>query len=357
MVGASSPEPKFSTDMRPVLLRADNFTPTSRTPWGGRTIVTALKPELASREGPVGESWELSVEPDFPSTCDDGTPLSAQLAAAPTEWLGDHGRTSTSLLVKLLDAADELSVQIHPSDAYPGLEPGEGGKPESWYVTHAAPGAVLYIGLAAGVTRAALEVALRDGGDVSALLGRVEVAPGDFFLIEAGTPHAIGRGLTLVEPQCVTPGRRGLTYRFWDWNRRYDARGRLDPTGSPRALHVSHALAVTDFDAPRGEDLLTRIRRRTGAPDVRGRAVLTPLSSEAGPLVSASLEVSRVSGTGVVRLPSPPRLRAITVLEGSVALGGVVARRGRTLAVPASSAGAEVELEGAHAIVSAAVAG
>ena len=68
-------------------------------------------------------------------------------------------------------------------------------------------------------------------GDASALLRFVPVAPGDFFTIGPGTPHAIGPGLTLVEPQQVLPGRRGLTYRYWDWNRRYDAEGRPDPQG------------------------------------------------------------------------------------------------------------------------------
>lgn len=360
MVGALPARPEIlDQPVRPALLRADNFTPAARTPWGGRAIVTTLKPGLAHHEGPVGESWELSVEPDFPSTLEDGRLLSAVLAEDPVAWLGPVAapRLGTSLLVKLLDARDALSVQIHPSDDYAGLGEGEGGKPESWYVTHAEPGAALYIGLAHGVTRASLEAALGTEADVSALLGRVEVAPGDFFVIEAGTPHAIGPGITLVEPQCVTPGRRGLTYRFWDWNRRYDASGMPSPDGAPRALHVAHALAVTDFDAPRGDALFARIRVRAGRPDLDAKAVCTSLAHEDGPLVSKALEVARLSGHGDVALPAASRLRGITVLEGVVVIDGVRITRGRTAAVPAALAGTTVTLERAHAIVSSAISG
>src|SRR5687768_366355 len=118
---------------RPLLLRPDNFCPPSRTPWGGRKIAAGYK---GLPEQVVGESWEISVEPDFPSVVEEtGEPLAEPM----------------SLLVKLLDTADVLSVQIHPSDDYPGLAPGESGKPESWYVVESAEGA-LHVGLREGVT-------------------------------------------------------------------------------------------------------------------------------------------------------------------------------------------------------------
>ena len=161
----------------------------------------------------------------------------------------------------------------------------------------------------------------------------------------------MGRGITLVEPQTVAPGRRGLTYRFWDWNRRYDASGRASEAGAARPLHREHALAVTRFDAPRGDALLGTVRVRAGAPSPVEEARLEAFAGADGPLVSASLEVARLSGTGSARLPGGARLRAITVLEGAVTLSGVRIEKGRTAAVPASLAGASVTLERAHAIV------
>lgn len=347
---------------RPLLLRPDNFTPPSRTPWGGTRVATRYKAGViaAGSSRIVGESWEVSVEPDFPSRLPDGTPLSDVLAADPAPWLGEaaaHG--STGLLVKLLDAADDLSVQIHPADDYAGLRPGESGKPESWYVLEADPGAGLYLGLREGVTEAAMRAALGSGA-VASLLSFVEVEPGDFFVIDAGTAHAIGRGITLVEPQRVAPGRRGITYRYFDWNRRYDARGARDPSGQPRPLHVEHALAVTDWDAPRGDALLRRIRRRAGRAAVDGPARVDALCGPDGPTPSEHLRVSRLAGTGHVALPPEPRLRGLVVVAGCVTVGegddAVRVERGRSAVLPASTPAPMCRLEGAHAVLASAPA-
>ncbi|HEX4936066.1 MAG TPA: type I phosphomannose isomerase catalytic subunit, partial [Gemmatimonadaceae bacterium] len=124
------------------LLAPDNFTPASRTPWGGTRIVARYKPFLAlPPDTVVGESWEVSAGPEFPSRVESvGAPLAELFAHDPRFFLGAEApRGNTSLLVKLLDAADNLSVQIHPSDAYEGLAPDECGKPESWYVLDAEP--------------------------------------------------------------------------------------------------------------------------------------------------------------------------------------------------------------------------
>lgn len=338
--------------MRPISLRADNFTPTSRTPWGGTRIASEYKGLGEGRV--VGESWELSVEPDFPSVTRDGERLADVLARRPVESLGrEAARGGTGLLVKLLDTADELSVQIHPADDYAGLSQNESGKPECWYVAWHEEGAGVYLGLSPDATREAVRDALARDADVSALLSFVPVEVGDFLLIDGGTAHAIGRGLTLVEPQRVIPGRRGVTYRYWDWNRRYDPAGRLDPDGAPRALHVEHALAVTRWDAPRGDDFLRRSRVRAGAPTLDGPARVEPLCGRDGPAVSDALEVARLSGTGAARLPGWNALRGLTVLEGSVTVGGVRVARGETAALPADLRDAEARCEGAHAVISA----
>ncbi|MCA9614881.1 MAG: class I mannose-6-phosphate isomerase [Sandaracinus sp.] len=337
---------------RPLRLRPDNFTPPARTPWGGQRIVERYKSAHGvSSEGVVGESWELGVEPDFPTRLADGRTLADVIAEDPEGLVGDEG-TSTALLVKLLDAAEPLSVQIHPADDDPALAADESGKPESWYVLDADPGAGLYLGLADDTDEATMRAALEADGDVSALLRFVPVSPGDFFVIEAGTPHAIGPGLTLVEPQRVMPGRRGLTYRYWDWNRRYDANGRPDPDGAPRALHVERALAVTAWERCRGEAWLQSIRVRAGAPDLPGAPQLDELTRT---LDFPWLGVARWAGTGDATLPSLGRLRALTVIEGSVTVFGEGFserfERGETAALPAALA-ADVRLEGAHALVS-----
>ena len=338
--------------MRPLKLRDDNFTPTSRTPWGGTRISQRYK--RMEHVTVIGESWELSVEPDFPSVTLEGESLRDALARDPEGYLGrESSRGSTALLVKLLDAADELSVQIHPSDDYAGLSPDESGKPECWYVAERDPGAGVYLGLREGVTGSAMRDALRAGGDVSALLAFVPVEVGDFLLIDAGTAHAIGRGLTLVEPQRVVPGRRGVTYRYWDWNRRYDRDGRLDPEGSPRPLHVEHALAVTRWDAPRGDDFLALARVRAGAPRVRDRAKVQPLCGRSEGLRSDALQVARLAGSGDVALPAWGALMGLTVLKGTVSVAKVRANAGETLVIPAALGGAEARCDGAHAVLSA----
>ncbi len=348
----------------PILLGLDNFTPPSRTPWGGRRIAGRYKRALLGlREGAqaplVGESWELSVEPDFPSRDVHGRSLPELFAEDLEAYLGpaEAAIGGARLLVKLLDAAEPLSVQIHPADGAPGLGPGESGKPEAWYVIERDAGAGLYVGLRHGVSEARLRSAIEAGEDVSSLFFFVPVEPGDFFVIEAGTPHAIGPGVTLVEPQRVLPGRRGLTYRYWDWNRRYAADGAPSPDGAPRALHLAEALGATNWAGPREAALLARIRRRVGRADVGGEPRLDPLAGPGGPVPSNDLAVARVSGTGRLELPPERRLRALTVVEGVVTLRGegyaVEVAAGRTAALPAGLGRATAELDRAHGVVSA----
>lgn len=347
--------------LAPLRLAPDNFTPPARTPWGGRRILDHYKAGLPldparAAYAVVGESWEISVEPDFPSRVDGtGRTLAEVLATDPRGWLGARAAerygASTPLLVKLLDAADDLSVQIHPSNDYPGLSAGESGKPESWYVVERVAGAGLYLGLREGVGREDVDRALRGGGDVSAMLNFVPVEPGDFFVIDAGTVHAIGKGVTLVEPQVVWPGRRGVTYRFWDWNRRYDAAGRLDPAGAPRALHVEHALAVTPWDGPRGAAFVASVRGRP-TPVVAGAARHDRTHR------SPVLSVDRVAGTGAIDFETGDELWGLTVVGGTVRVNSAAAElavpRGWSAVLPARAGRLSLVLEDAHAILTAA---
>jgi len=343
---------------RPLLLQADNFTPPARTPWGGRKIMERLKAAAGLEVGGVvGEAWELSVEPDFPSQIVDGPTLDEALRADPALLGAEAALGSTALLVKLVDAADDLSVQIHPGDADPNLTAGQSGKPEAWYIVDAESGAGLYLGFREGVSRRDIEMAIDDDGEVDALMFFVEVSPGDLFLIEPGTPHAIGKGVLLLEPQRVAPGKRGITYRYWDWNRKYDAAGRLDPRGQPRELHRERALDVTNWSGPRGTALLDRVRYRAGCAPITGAARLEILASTVGPLRSDVFRLQRLTGSGELELVADDRLRSLTMLDGRLCVRdgerALELARGQTAALPACLGALRVELDEAHAVICA----
>ncbi len=325
----------------PQLLRADNLTPPTRTPWGGTRIVDTYKSALAVAPPgtPVGESWEVSVEPSFPSrlAISDVT-LAQVIAAAPEDWLGPevaarHGG-QTPLLVKLLDAAAPLSVQVHPATDDPALAEDESGKPEAWVILEADAGAGIYLGLRDNLTHADVARCLAENGRLDRMLNFVPVRPGDAFVIDAGTPHAIGPGVTLLEPQFVLPGRKGLTYRFWDWNRRYDANGKLSPDGEPRPLHMARSLAVTDWQAPRGQTFVDRCR---GLPEVHKTGGLERCQL----LRTAWCEIDRWRGAGRLEVKAPGTLTALVCVDGAAALGAGDSEqalvRGRSAVVPAAA--------------------
>ena len=343
---------------RPLLLQPDNFTPPERTPWGGHRITRDLKLNVGLEvSGVVGEAWELSVEPDFPSRIAGGPTLDEVLRADPALLGAEASLGSTALLVKLVDAADDLSVQIHPTDSDPLLAADESGKPEAWYIIDAEPGSGLYLGFRDGVLREDIEQAIDEEGAVDRLMSFVPVSAGDVFLIEPGTPHAIGKGVLLLEPQRVSPGKRGLTYRYWDWNRRYDATGRLDPDGQPRALHKARALDVTRWEGPREDLLLDRICLRMGPAVTEGSATLDVLTGDGGLIASEFFSLQRLAGSGTLVLPAANRLRSVTVLDGTLTLHdgdqALELERGRTAALPACLGPVRVELAAAHAMVCA----
>lgn len=277
---------------RPLLPYADNFTPPTRTPWGGANILNTYKQGLVIREdrrfARVGESWEISADPAFP--CQFAFDLGTEtveidfiqlLDLFPEQILGTKVAQAfegqNPILVKLLDAAAPLSVQVHPADDYAGLGPEESGKPESWYILDADPGCGLYLGLKGGISPDDLRQAIEQEDDVSAYLNFVPVAPGDFFVIDAGTIHAIGAGVTLIEPQKIAPRKSGKTYRLWDWNRTYDEMGQPDPNGRPRQLHIEESFEVIKFVSLRGESFVARIQPERCIMQERGRSVETLL--------------------------------------------------------------------------------
>lgn len=352
---------------RPLLLRPDNFTPPTRTPWGGTRIAGRFKRRLGlPAAATIGESWEVSVEPSFPSRVrEDGRLLSEHIAAQPVAWLGEAGARACGgqlpLLLKLLDAGEDLSVQVHPAHDDPRLGPEESGKPEAWIIVDADPGAGLFLGWRDGVARADVERCLRRREPLEQLLNFVPVARGEVYDVPPGTPHAIGKGVTVVEPQFIMPGKRGVTYRFWDWDRRYAADGRPDPAGRPRALHEAEALDVTDWLAPTGAALVARCRQvPTDRPAVRPPAPAGSDPTEGPrrrglrllPLIQNRwFGAAQVSGIGALALPADG-FRSVLVLEGRLDLvhdGGTLPLAQGDCAVLPAAAGA-LRLEGRRAL-------
>lgn len=234
----------------------DNFTPPERTPWGGVRILTDIKCDLNIEGLPqvVGESWEISAHPSFPScfsvVC-DGRTLKVSLPALEAVFPELH----LPYLVKFLNSGSDrprgnLSVQVHPPAADSSLKAGENPKTEASVIIDAEPGAGMYLDLKEGVTRVQFEQALEQGLDVSSLLNFVEVKAGDVFFVPSGVIHAIGAGILMLEPQETSE----TTYRVYDF-------GRTDAQGKPRQLHVERAMAVTKWNGPRGEAAVAAMRR------------------------------------------------------------------------------------------------
>ncbi|EYB66978.1 mannose-6-phosphate isomerase [Deinococcus phoenicis] len=163
-----------------------------------------------------------------------GRTLAELSAESPRELLGTHARgTRFPLLIKLLDCAEWLSVQVHPDDVQARALAGEGqlGKTEAWHLLEAAPGAELIAGVRAGTGPDTLRAAIL-AGEVMAQAQRHSVQAGDTVLIPAGTLHALGPGLLLYEVQQTSD----LTYRVYDWDR---------PASAGRALHLRESAEVT----------------------------------------------------------------------------------------------------------------
>lgn len=209
--------------------------------WGGQKLRKCFGKDLPAGER-IGESWELSDLPNDKSVITNGELTGRNLADVlkeyPEEITGDKNFSGPfPLLIKLLDAQDVLSVQVHP-DPETCLRMGKGeAKTECWYIIQAEPGAVIYKGLKQAVTKEQFAQAI-EAGTTAKLLEKIIVEPGQCHFLPAGTAHAIGAGLLIAEIQMPSD----TTYRVFDWNR-------VDQTGQARELHISEALESIHFDS------------------------------------------------------------------------------------------------------------
>ena len=209
--------------------------------WGGTRLNDDFAKHIASDV--VAETWECSTHPDGVSVAASGEwigmPLDNILRAHP-EYLGEHARGATELpvLVKLIDAKRDLSVQVHPDDAYARAnENGENGKTEMWYVMDADPDSRIAYGLHHTIGREQFLQAV-ENGTVEKYLQMVPVRKNDLFFIQPGTVHAIGAGCLIAEIQQSS----NLTYRLYDY-------GRTDRNGKQRPLHLEKGLAVANLES------------------------------------------------------------------------------------------------------------
>ncbi|MGO5337380.1 type I phosphomannose isomerase catalytic subunit [Bilifractor sp. LCP19S3_H10] len=205
--------------------------------WGGNRLKTEYGKDIELT--PLAETWECSVHPNGPCYAISGEYRGMSLAEIiqmHPEYVG-HKNNQIPVLIKFIDAAKDLSVQVHPSDEYAREhENGQNGKTEMWYVLEAKEGAKLVWGFEHKVTKEILEKDITDG-TLQNDLHYVPVHKGDVFLIESGTVHAIGEGILLAEIQ----ENSDLTYRLYDYNRK-------DKNGNLRELHFGKAVQVLNMN-------------------------------------------------------------------------------------------------------------
>ena len=218
------------------------FDPILKSPlWGGEKI--APYKGLAPGRGPIGESWELSgVEGSVSVVAegpDAGMTLTELLARDGEQLLGrrnyERFGTEFPLLVKFIDARQDLSIQVHPDDRLAWERHRAKGKTEMWYVVEADQGAHLRSGFARQTTPAEYERSVADG-TIADLLADYAVRPGDVFYLPAGRIHSIGAGTFVAEIQQTSD----ITYRIYDFDRR-------DAAGNPRELHTALAKEAIDY--------------------------------------------------------------------------------------------------------------
>ena len=237
------------------------MTPITFTPlymervWGGRELERVYYRILPDPNKPFGESWEIVDRENAQSVVDQGSYLGSTLHDLWTDHreeifgVGFLNHPRFPILIKVLDARDDLSIQVHPPAHLAEVLGGE-PKTEMWYIADCEPGAKLYVGLKNGVTRDDFERSIADG-TVADRVHAITPEPGESIFIASGRLHAIGAGFLIHEIQ----QNSDTTYRVFDWNR-------LGLDGQPRELHVGESLASIDFqdfepsmDLPVGDNL------------------------------------------------------------------------------------------------------
>lgn len=285
--------------------------------WGGRRMETLLGQTLPDQTTPFGEAWAVSDRPEAQSVTTDGLSLHDLWAKHHNEVFGAKAPTSERfpLLMKILDACDDLSIQVHPPASMAATLKGE-PKTEMWFIAHADPGAKIYAGLKPGVTRADFEQALQNGS-VAEVVHVIQPRTGDCLFIPSGRVHAIGAGLLIYEIQ----QNSDTTYRVFDWNR-------VGLDGKPRALHVQQSLQSIAFD-----DFEPQVQRiETDGTLVKCEYFDVKLRDKAG--------TAGETGEGVT----------LAVTSGEINVGGMILKAGDFALIPACLEASAREVKPANAM-------
>ena len=211
--------------------------------WGGNALSSGYNKKSIS-SSKIGESWELSAIADYQSVVSNGFLAGNNIEELIEVYMGDITGDSIydkfgnefPLLIKFIEAQEDLSIQVHPNDELAKKRHSAYGKTEMWYILESKKGSEIYTGFKDGVTKEDYENAVKSGG-IEKLLNTEIAEPGDTFFTPAGRVHAIGAGIVLVEIQQTSD----ITYRIFDWNRKGTGKEK-------RELHTELALDAIDFN-------------------------------------------------------------------------------------------------------------
>lgn len=212
--------------------------------WGGKNLIEKYGKKFEGEK--LAETWELSCHPDGLSIIANGeyrdVSLKDYISKEGSRVLGDrlNPEDDFPILIKFIDAADNLSIQVHPDDEYAMLHEKQHGKTEMWYVLEADEGSFIYIGFKKEISKTEMIKRIDDGTFLD-VLQEVQVHKGDVFFIPSGTVHAICKGIRIAEIQ----QNSSITYRVFDY-------GRLDKDGKPRQLHIKQAIDVAKLEIYKG---------------------------------------------------------------------------------------------------------
>lgn len=272
--------------------------------WGGMKLVEKYGKQTDKR--PCAESWEISCHPNGKTRLENGKTL--EEAAAPADFGANVAAFERfPVLVKFIDAAQDLSVQVHPTDEFALRDYHSYGKTEMWYIVEAEDGAGIYLGFQKDVTKEECERAIKEN-TLAEKLRFYPVKKGEHYFVPAGTVHAICAGCLVYEIQ----QNCDLTYRIYDY-------GRRDKNGNLRELHIEKALETACLQA-------------------REKIAFSADCSEDERIgVSRYFTLTRLNLNGEKRLKTDAAsFRAITCVSGEAEIGGRKMRRGDTFFVPAT---------------------
>ncbi len=273
--------------------------------WGGTKLADMFGRDNEGKL--IAESWEVSVHNDGTSVCDNGKTFKEFLNENPIAV--DKNGGDFPILIKYIDAKQNLSVQVHPEDEYAQKYENDNGKTEMWYIVQADDGAGIYCGFKTDTDKKQFMSKVNDG-TVEDLLNFIPVKKGDCFLIEAGTVHAIGAGCVICEIQ----QNSNVTYRVYDYNR-------VDVNGNKRQLHVDKALNVINFNA---------YKDVTGTEDF-----VSVYGGKQRKLTACKyFQCFELLLDGVYTLENSGSFVAINVLEGSCSVGAKHAVAGDSFFIP-----------------------